>query len=623
MLSASRACVSFAALFLVVTAQACAQSQPAPTFDPCALVPSPMRLERGAGDFHLTQRVAILRRMDSIAAKDAAALLAEYLGVAIGAAPSLVDAAADVTVAKDKMILITTTDADTALGEQGYTLDVEPSQIVLRATGAAGFFSGVQTIRQLVPATPLRVVRPDVRVPAVRIVDVPRYAHRGFLLDCGRHFMPVEFVKRYIDLIAAHKLNVLHWHLTEDQGWRIEIRAFARLTQVGARRKATRDSEQPRDADGRYGGYYTQDQVREIVAFAAARGVTIIPEIEMPGHSLAALSAYPELSCGGGPFEVATTWGVFDDIYCAGNEKTFEFLERVLDEVIELFPSPFIHIGGDEAPKTRWKQCPRCQARIKGEGLKDENELQSYFVRRIERHLASRGRRLVGWDEILDGGIAEGATVQSWRGLSGAIAAAARGHDVISSPTSHCYLDYAQEKLPGEPTMMGFLPLETVYAFEPTPKELSAENSRRILGLEANMWTEHAPASRVDWQVFPRLCALAEVGWSPANMRDLTEFQARMRSHYRRLDAWNVNYYIPAPRPHSAEREFAQSIQLAFEAPALEGEIRYTRDGSEPTAQSERYDAPLRFTETTRVKARLFLRTGRGGATCEIELRKT
>jgi hexosaminidase len=435
---------------------------------------------------------------------------------------------------------LTTHGADTSLGEEGYELTVAPTSVVLRAPQAQGLFYGVQTFRQLLPPEAERPARNRTkvaktwRIPCTRIIDQPRYPWRGMLLDCCRHFMAKDFVKRYIDLLAYHKMNVLHWHLTEDQGWRIEIKRYPRLTAIGAWRG---------EGDERHGGFYTQEDIRDIVAYARSRHVTIVPEIEMPGHSVAALAAYPELSCTGGPFKVSTRWGVHEDVYCAGNERTFEFLEGVLSEVIDLFPSEFIHVGGDECPKQRWKACAKCQARMKAEGLRDEGELQSYFIRRIDKFLTGKGRRLVGWDEILEGGLAPNATVQSWRGMSGAVAAAKAGHDVISSPTSHCYLDYAQSREPGEPTWMGFIDLKTAYSFEPTPPQLDPEQARHVLGAEGNMWTEHAPQERVDHQVFPRLCALAEVTWSPAQRRDWKGFQERMKTHYRRLDALGVHYF--------------------------------------------------------------------------------
>lgn len=503
--------------------------------DRISVVPRPARLEVASGEFRLTESSRIVVDPDTSEARAVGEYLASHLRQATGLD---IKTASPGGAAATGTILLSARDAFRAIGQEGYELHIAPDSCAVKAFTPHGLFLGVQTIRQLLPSEKAAAL------PCVHITDRPRYRHRGMLLDCGRHFMSKDFVKRTIDLLAYHKMNVLHWHLTEDQGWRLEIKKYPKLTEVGAWRQATRDSEQPRDAGGRYGGFYTQEDVREIVAYAKSRYVTIIPEIEVPGHSLAALASYPELSCTGGPFEVSTRWGVHDDVYCAGNDKTFEFLHDVLSEVIELFPSELIHIGGDECPKARWKTCPKCQARIKAEGLKNEHELQSYFIRRIEKLLSAKGRRLIGWDEILEGGLAPNATVQSWRGMGGAVAAATSGHDVISSPTSHCYLDYAQAQGPGEPTMMGFIPLETVYQFEPTPPELSADQAKHVLGLEGNMWTEHAPQPLVDRQVFPRLCALAEVAWFPKQSRNWDDFSLRLKAHYRRLSALGVTPYV-------------------------------------------------------------------------------
>jgi hexosaminidase len=346
--------------------------------------------------------------------------------------------------------------------------------------------------------------------------------------------------------------------------------------------------------------------VRDVVKHAKSRFVTVVPEIELPGHAGAALAAYPELSCTGGPFKTSTRWGVHKDVFCAGNEKTFEFLEDVLTEVIELFPSEYIHIGGDEVPKDRWKECPKCQARIKSEGLKDENELQSYFVKRIERFLNSKGKRLIGWDEILEGGLPPNATVQSWRGMEGAVAAATSGHDVIVSPTSHCYLDYPHVKDPSYPSWMGNCSLEKTYSFEPTPPSLTPEQARHILGAEVNMWTEHAPQKRVDHQVFPRLCALAEVTWSPKDLRDWSDFSERMTTHYRRLDSLYVKYYIAHPEFVNKPGAFSAMIKIELTNPSGDGEIRYTVDGTEPSSSSLLYAGPFELTRTTTIKARVF-----------------
>jgi hexosaminidase len=436
---------------------------------------------------------------------------------------------------------------------------VTPRGVLLSASTIVGLTHGLQTLRQLLPAAVERTIPfPGMHwaIPAVTIDDAPRFSYRGMHLDVGRHFFTVDFIKRYLDLLALYKFNTFHWHLTEDQGWRIEIRKYPRLTSVGAWRKETvvEKNFDPYIGDRTpYGGFYTQDQVREVVAYAAARSIAVIPEIEMPGHSLAALAAYPELACTPGPFEVGTRWGVFEDIYCP-SEQTFAVLEDVLTEVMALFPSRYIHIGGDEAPKTRWKASPIAQEVIRREGLKDEAELQSYFIRRIERFLAGHGRRLIGWDEILEGGLAPEATVMSWRGMDGGIEAAKQGHDVIMTPTSHVYFDHYQGPRETEPFAFGgFTPLEKVYAFEPVPTALSPEEARHVLGAQGNVWTEYMKTSdHVEYMVLPRMIALSEVLWSPAGARDYQRFLQRLRPHLGRLDARGIRYRNPfgdATRP--------------------------------------------------------------------------
>jgi hexosaminidase len=383
-------------------------------------------------------------------------------------------------------------------------------------------------------------------VPRVEIRDAPRFAWRGMHLDVGRHFFPVEFVKKYIDLLALHRMNTFHWHLTEDQGWRIEIQRYPRLAEVGGCRAETMVEKNwdPFVGDGtRHCGYYTQEEVREVVAYAAERHVTVVPEIEMPGHSRAALAAYPELACTEGTFEVATRWGVFEDIYCP-SEETFTFLENVLTEVMDLFPSRYIHIGGDEAPKPRWSRSPVAQEIIRREGLADVHELQSWFIRRIQTFLASHGRRLVGWDEILEGGLAPDATVMSWRGMGGGIEAAEQGRDVVMTPSSHVYFDYYQGPEDEEPLAIGgFTPLDTVYAFEPVPEELDPRHAHHVLGAQANVWTEYMKTpDHVEYMALPRMAALAEVVWSPREARDAESFLARLEAHLARLDALDVRY---------------------------------------------------------------------------------
>ncbi len=571
------------------------------------IVPRPAQVEAGAGAFRITPTTSIVVVPGSPELRTVGAYLAE--GLRQSAGYGLAVTVGDGESVPDGAILLTTEGARGSMGDEGYALTVEAARVVVRAPTAGGLFYGVQTIRQLV--SPGESAARS--IPCVRVVDAPRYRWRGMLLDCCRHFMTKAFVKRYIDLLAYHKMNVLHWHLTEDQGWRIEIKKYPKLTEIGAWRGA---------GDAKHGGFYSRGDIKEIVAYAASRHVTVVPEIEMPGHALAALASYAELSCTGGPFEVGTRWGVYGDVYCAGNDKTFAFLEDVLSEVLELFPSPFIHIGGDECPKDRWKTCPRCQARIEAEGLADEHELQSYFIRRIEKFLNGKGRRLIGWDEILEGGLAPNATVQSWRGLGGAVAAARAGHDVISSPTSHCYLDYAQVRHPTEPTQMGFINLETVYGFEPMPAELTPEEARHVLGAEGNIWTEHAPQERVDHQVFPRLCALAEVMWSPAEARDWDDFRTRMNTHYRRLDSLGVTYFIEPPRCATQETAFSDGLDVELVNPFGRGEIHLTLDGSEPSARSQKYVGPLRLTASTVVKARTVLENGRSSVAMEYRFEK-
>jgi hexosaminidase len=448
----------------------------------------------------------------------------------------------------------------TRLGAEGYELTVSPRQVTIRARERAGVFYGLQTVRQLLPPEIFREARVDSVpwvIPAVRVIDRPRFSWRGAHLDVGRHFMPKEFVKKYIDLLALHKLNSFHWHLTEDQGWRLQIRKYPRLTDVGAWRTQTIVGHQPGGSDSttwqydgqRHGGFYTQDDVREIVAYARDRFVNVVPEIEMPGHALAAIAAYPQLGVTGQPADVGTRWGVYANILNA-EESTIAFMQDVLAEVLELFPSRFIHVGGDEADKALWKTSPRIQERIRELGLEDEHGLQSWFIRRMDAFLTSKGRRLVGWDEILEGGLAPNATVMSWRGTEGGIDAARAGHDVIMAPTSHTYLDYYQSRnTAGEPLAIGgFLPLETVYAFEPIPAELEATHHSRILGAQAQVWTEYLETPKhVEYMAFPRLTALAEVVWSPVGRRNYNDFLARLEDHLRRLAILDVAYRPPGP----------------------------------------------------------------------------
>lgn len=421
------------------------------------------------------------------------------------------------------------------LPKHGYRLVIGEDSARMQARDATGLFHGRQTVRQLVA----QARREGGSIPALEIVDYPRFPWRGAHLDVGRHFFPIDTVKAFIDRMALHKLNVFHWHLTEDQGWRLEIPKYPKLTQVGAWRKG---------ADGEcYGGFYTQDQASEVVAYAAERHITVVPEIEIPGHAVAALAAHPDLGCMNRPIEVETDWGIFDDVYCPGKESVFAFLQHVLTDVCAIFPSTYIHIGGDECPKTLWKACPDCQERIRAEGLADEDALQSYTIRRVEQFLVAKGRKLIGWDEILEGGIAPQATVMSWRGTTGGIKAASAGHDVVMTPYSHCYLDYKQIDDPAETVCRpeDVCTLEQCYSYEPVPEVLQGERAKHVLGSQANVWTEYIRTpTELDYALFPRLCALAEIFWSekPEGSRDLSEFRQRLEGHCQLLAAEGIGY---------------------------------------------------------------------------------
>jgi hexosaminidase len=433
-----------------------------------------------------------------------------------------------------------------AVGKEGYRLEVAPGQVTLRAAYPAGLFYAVQTLRQIIPTGG------EMTIPCLEIEDRPRFAWRGAMMDSCRHFVPLNGVFRFIDLLARHKMNSFHWHLTEDQGWRIEIQRYPRLTEVGAWRRETLAGHYEENiARARYdgiphGGFYTQAEIKRVVAYAASRHINVVPEIEMPGHAQAAIAAYPELGNTGVPIEVSRTWGVHNDVYNA-EESTLRFLQNVLDEVLELFPSEFIHIGGDECPKKQWRESPAAQARMRALGLKDEDELQSYFVRRMDAFLYARGRRLIGWDEILEGGLAPRAAVMSWRGEEGGITAANAGHDVVMAPTTYTYLDYNQTADPNsEPLAIGgFLPLETVYGYDPIPAAIPEDKAHHVLGAQGQLWSEYiSTQDTLDTMTFPRLCALAEVVWTPKERKDYAGFLARLRGgHLARLDALGVKYF--------------------------------------------------------------------------------
>ena len=493
---------------------------------------------------------------------------------------------------------------------EGYTLTIRENGIELAAATHAGIFYGIQSIRKALPAI---AEKQEIELPAATLRDYPRFDYRGMMLDVGRHFQPVDSVKTFIDMLALHNINRLHWHLTEDQGWRIEIKKYPRLTEIGSKRKETLIGKTRDQYDGiPHAGFYTQDEIREVVAYAAERFITIIPEIDLPGHQLAALASYPELGCTGGPYEVWTHWGISNDVICAGNEQAMQFLEDVLGEVIDLFPTEYIHIGGDESPKIRWQSCPKCQARIKAEGIKGdaqhskEEQLQSYITNRMERFVESKGRRIIGWEEIMEGGLTPNATVMSWKSTESGIKAASQNHDVIMAPMTHLYFDFYQTKdTKDEPVAIGgYNPIEKVYAFEPT-EGVPAGKEHFIKGVQANLWTEYIPTfSHVQYMTLPRMAALAEVQWTMPEKKDYETFLprlVRMMELYDRL-GWNYSRHIFDLQCNF--RPDTENGQILVDMATLgNAGIYYTLDGSEPDEKSISYNAPFAVNQNVTVKA--------------------
>ena len=574
-----------------------------------AIVPYPNHLEAGRGTYRVTDRpVTCDSRTDERTQRAVVGFAARLATVTGGTNP--------VTVADEMPASGIRFVTDESLPAEGYELNVDGEGIEVRASQFPGFLYALQSLGQLLPAAVYGTEpAPDAawEVPCVRIADAPRFAYRGMHLDVARHFFSVDEVKRYIDVMAIHKLNTLHWHLTDDQGWRIEIKRYPELTAVGSIRKATVVRKEWGTYDGTpYGGFYTQDEIRDVVKYAADRGVTVIPEIDLPGHMLAALTAYPELGCTGGPYEVWGRWGVADDVLCPGREKTFEFLEGVLTEVMELFPSEYIHIGGDECPKVRWEKCPRCQAKIRQLGLKDDGEhtaehyLQSYVTDRIGKFLAQHGRRIIGWDEILEGRAPSDAVVMSWRGSEGGIAAAKLGHDVIMTPNSHFYFDYYQSlDTDAEPFGIGgYIPMEQVYSYDPAFPELTPEQQKHILGVQANLWTEYVLSDEhLEYMLLPRLAALSEVQWCLPETKDWNRFigSFRMDEIYSQMGYEFAKHIFGVTASYAVDPEkggVVMTLTTQGGAP-----IRYTLDGSDPTASSPLYKAPVTIGESCTFKA--------------------
>jgi hexosaminidase len=495
--------------------------------------PAELKMPETAGQFVITSKTPII--LEGSGLENSARFLNEYLKQLYGftlPVTKKAGAVAGIRLNFDRL--------DFPL-PGAYNMEINAKGVYIGGDNAAGTFYGVQTLLQLLPVEKAS----SLAVSYLTIKDYPRFEYRGLHLDVSRHFFPVSFVKRYIDYIALHKMNYFHWHLTEDQGWRIEIKKYPNLTKAGAWRNGTIIGRYPGTGNDsiRYGGFYTQKEVKEIVDYAAKRYVTIIPEIEMPGHASAALTAYSWLGCTGGPYQVQQTWGVFNDVFCAGNDSVFTFLQNVLDEVIPLFPAKYVHIGGDECPKESWKVCPKCQKRMADNKLKDEHELQSYFVQRMEKYINSKGKVLIGWDEILEGGLAPNAVVMSWRGEKGGIEAAKQNHDVIMTPGDYVYLDHSQTKKEDSVTIGGYTPVKEIYGYEPIPRELSETERKHILGAQGNVWTEYmGNIKKVEYMIFPRVSALSEVLWSPSEKRNWSDFETRLQAQFKRYDLWGANY---------------------------------------------------------------------------------
>jgi len=493
------------------------------------VIPLPQEIKIGSGNsFVLNKSVTILYPNNNLKMKKNAEFLADYIKENTGNTLQVLNGTKghrSIILKIDKAIV----------NNEAYQLKINAKNITISASNESAIFHGIQTLRKSIP---IDKNGNNINLPAVEINDYPRFAYRGAMLDVGRHYFPVEFIKKYIDILALHNINNFHWHLTDDQGWRIEIKKYPHLTKVGSIRKQTVIGHNTGRYDSiPYGGYYSQNELKEIVAYAQDQFITIIPEIDFPGHMLAALASYPELGCTAGPYDVATRWGIFEDVLCAGNDKTMQFMEDVLSELIQVFPSKYIHIGGDECPKTRWKSCSKCQARIKAEGLvadskhSAEDRLQSYCISRAEKFLNSKGRQIIGWDEILEGGLAPNATVMSWRGIKGGIEAAKQKHKVIMSPNSHMYFDhYQSQDKENEPLAIGgFLPVEKVYSYEPLPKELTTDEQKMILGVQGNLWTEYILTSKqLEYMLLPRLAALCEVQWTMPEKKNYQDFLLRM-----------------------------------------------------------------------------------------------
>ncbi len=581
------------------------------------IIPMPQNLVQNQGVFKLSSGTSFG------ATTDEAKTVAEFFAAKMRSATGY-----NISVS-DKGDITLTLDAALDVNDEGYTLDVTSEGVTVKAKTPQGLFYGMQSFMQLLPAEIESAEKASGiawQAPAVSIKDEPRFGYRGVMLDVCRHFIPVEDIKKQIDVMSLFKINRLHWHLTEDQGWRIEIKKYPKLTEIGSKRIDGEGTE--------YKGYYTQEEIKEVVKYAQDRFITIVPELEMPGHELAAIAAYPELSCKSEAITPRVIWGVEDIVMCPGKEDMFVFLEDVIKEMVELFPGTYFHVGGDECPKTSWKNCPTCQARIKKEGLKAdgkhtaEERLQSYVITRMEGVLAKYGKKIIGWDEILEGGLSPDATVMSWRGEEGGIASALQDHDVIMTPGGNgMYLDHYQGDSKIEPVAIGgYTTLEKTYSYNPTPDTLVAmKKDHFVKGVQTNIWTEYLyNVDLVEYRMYPRVLALSEIGWTNVDRKNFDDFARRINNAYVRLDEHAVNYHIPQPEQPNGSCNFVafvDSISLEFKT-TRPVKMVYTIDGTEPTAQSVEYTAPLTFTETTTLKIASALPSGKLSPVRTIQVEK-
>lgn len=582
------------------------------------IIPTPQSLVQQDGFFRLNSHTAIT------AVSPEAKTIAEFFAAKMRTSTGL-----DIQVAEKGNILLSLDSSLDVPNDEGYSLEVSKDAVKVVAKTTQGLFYGMQSFLQLLPAeieSPSKVNGIAWQAPAVSIKDAPRFGYRGIMLDPCRHFMPAENVKKYIDVLSLFKINRIHWHLTDDQGWRIEIKKYPKLTEIGSKRIDGEGTE--------YGGYYTQEEIKDIVKYAADHFITVVPELELPGHEMAAIAAYPNLSCKGEPGTPRIIWGVEDIVMCPGKEDMFTFLQDVIDEMVPLFPSEYFHIGGDECPKTSWKNCPLCQKRIKAEGLKAdgkhsaEEKLQSYVIQRMEKYLETKGKKIIGWDEILEGGLAPSATVMSWRGEEGGIAAALMDHTVIMTPGGNgMYLDAYQGDPKIEPvTIGGYTLLEKTYSYNPIPDTLAAMGkSDYILGVQGNTWSEYMyDEAKRDYMIFPRILAVAEIGWTNLDRKDYKDFERRIENAYVRLDGHAINYHIPLPEQPNGSCNFVAftdkaSLEFKTTRPI---KMVYTLDGSEPTPASTAYTAPIEISETTTLKIASVLPSGKMSPIRTIQVEK-